>query len=697
MINRLHGDKRGLATQIILSFSALVLLTTAAVGLPAIMLVRNQLEQQAWTQVSLAGQATSALFAEQQNSPSNLAALTAQRPTLRSLIQQGETARLADYLNDLQVETELDLLQVCDVAGQPLVPMEALADVNVCEIVQAVGFYALSSTTGDQVWLMASERVGDGAAALGRVVAGMVIDDQFLVNLRRQTGVEHTFLVAGQPVASSIAGGPLSWQEGEYRRTGIQTGNINQGAEFVLGGQRFYVTRVGLGTSGIVDEVALDIQNIKSTERQVVNLLIVSILLVTIVVSFSGVFLARRVSRPLTKLAESAEMVRAGDLDRPITIRPQVQEVAQLATAMEDARLVLRQTITELRQAKAWADNLLDAINEGIVTLDERLYITFFSPGAERIMGMPASRALGQHCDEVFRPVESNEPFCKNLPPPDRQVKSTVLLADGRIATLSLTSASLARPGSDQTELALVFRDVSEAEMVHRFMGEFLANITHEFRTPISALTASTELLLDQADSLDPDELYSLLNSLYMGIVGLQTLVDNLLESARLEAGRFQVSPRPIELGEIIAEAVRIMRPLVDRHGQGLVVELPARIPMVRADARRVTQVLVNLLSNANRYSPDNSEITIRAAVDGDWVSVLVADQGPGVAAETVPDLFRPYALPEATNGKSRYGAGLGLPVVKAIVEAHGGQVGVRDQPGAGSLFWFTLPKAEDS
>ncbi|HCB49107.1 MAG TPA: hypothetical protein DEP47_06195, partial [Chloroflexi bacterium] len=333
----------------------------------------------------------------------------------------------------------------------------------------------------------------------------------------------------------------------------------------------------------------------------------------------------------------------------------------------------------------------------GIVTLDRYGYITFFSPGAERITGLSQEEVLHQHCDQVFQVVDTDERFSRNLPPPDRQIKSTVVLADGRIATLSLTGARLVPPDSDDAEMALVFRDVSEAELVHHFMGEFLANITHEFRTPISALAASTELLLDQADDLKPDELRNLLNALYMGIVGLQTLVDNLLESARLEAGRFRVFPRPIELGEIIADATHIMQPLLIRHRKQLLVELPTIIPVVQADSRRITQVLVNLLSNANKYSPDNTEIAIHVTEDGDRVRIAVTDQGPGISADFRPSLFRRFVRPESGAGKSRYGAGLGLPVVKAIIEAHGGEVGVEDRPEGGSVFWFTLSKVDDS
>jgi PAS domain S-box-containing protein len=351
----------------------------------------------------------------------------------------------------------------------------------------------------------------------------------------------------------------------------------------------------------------------------------------------------------------------------------------------------LKQSVAELRRANDWTDHLLQAVNEGIVTLDRDGRITFFSPGAERIIGLSQQEALHQHCDQVFKMLDPDERFSRQLPPPDRQIKTTVALANGRAATLALTGARLVPPDSDESEIALVFRDVSEAEMVHRFMGEFLANITHEFRTPISALAASTELLLDQADDLTPGELRDLLNALYMGIVGLQTLVDNLLESARLEAGRFHVFPRPVELGGIIADAAHIMQPLLTRHGQQLVIELPEELPVVQADSRRVTQVLVNLLSNANKYSPDGTEIAIDVTTTAGTARVAVADHGPGVLDDFRPSLFRRYARPDSGAGKSRYGAGLGLPVVKAIVEAHGGEVGVEDRPEGGSIFWFTL------
>ena len=125
-------------------------------------------------------------------------------------------------------------------------------------------------------------------------------------------------------------------------------------------------------------------------------------------------------------------------------------------------------------------------------------------------------------------------------------------------------------------------------------------------------------------------------------------------------------------------------------------MELPAAIPVVRADPRRTAQVLVNLLSNASKYGPDEAEIEVAATVRGDWIRVTVADSGPGVPPEYRKDLFRRFVQPAAANDKAQVGAGLGLSVVKAIVEAHGGEVGVDDHADGGSVFWFTLPRADE-
>jgi signal transduction histidine kinase len=231
---------------------------------------------------------------------------------------------------------------------------------------------------------------------------------------------------------------------------------------------------------------------------------------------------------------------------------------------------------------------------------------------------------------------------------------------------------------------------------MHRLLGHFMENITHEFRTPLSSLGASIELLLDQAPDLSHGEMEELLTSLHLGTVGLQTLVDNLLESASIESGRFRVAPRPSDLGNIIGEAVKTMEPLLHKYDQHLVVEVPIAIPLVYADPRRNVQVLVNLLSNANKYSPANEEITVIAEQIDGWVRVMVSDRGPGIPQEYREGLFTRFMRPGYMSDDAQAGAGLGLSVVKAIIEAQGGKVGVDDNPDGGARFWFTIKLVDE-
>jgi PAS domain S-box-containing protein len=674
-------DLHSLSAQLIAGFVALVLLTAAAAGIPAIWLVRDQLVQQAWVQVEHGSIAAQALYQARQSELAGLATLTAQRPTLRHLMEQGAPAEMEAYLATLQEGSGLDLIQLC--AGGQALSQAGEAAPDACSIPFPPEFYVMTRDGSVQAWLLAAHAVENAdAGSAGTVLVGIDLNDDFVDQMSSQTGLEHTLLVAGQPIATSLAG----------RRSAALSASEAKRSTFHLDSNSYYAIGFPLGSSGLEAEVALEVTAVTAAQRRLVGTLLGGIAAVTAVASLVGTFLARRIGWPLIRLAAAADGMSRGDLDSPLAIEARVREVALVAQALEGARVDLKRTLAELRQEKAWTDHLLEAIVEGIVTLDRKGHITFFSRGAERITGWRREQVVGQPCDRVFTPAESDQPFSKLIPPPEQRRKIPVELQDGRAAILAVTGARLFPPERGDARVALVFRDISEEEAVHRLLGHFLANVAHEFRTPLSALAASVELLLDQAPDLTAGELEELLNSLHLGVLGLQTSIDNLLESASIETGHFQVHPRPSNLGDIIAEAIGMMQPILDKHGQSLVVELPAAIPVVQADPRRAVQVLINLLSNASKYGPDDAEIEVRVTTRKRWVRIAVADCGPGIPAEYRDDLFRRFVHATPGNDKAPVGVGLGLSVVKAIAEAHGGQVGVEGRAGGGSTFWFTLP-----
>jgi PAS domain S-box-containing protein len=677
--NRFHPPS--LLAQMILSSIALVLLTAAAASLPAIWLIRGQLDRQAWAQVDQGSRATLALYAARQSELQALATLTAQRPTLQKLLGEGERGELLTYLGTLQEGSGLDLVQICDLNHRIVarVGMEDLGEL--CQAGNQSGFYILDPKASPHVWLYATQTLNSTSEGLpGTVIVGVTLDDAFAAEMRERTGLEHTLLVNWQPVVTSHASRPPATLDDAPQN------------KFTLDGHPYYASYLSLSEAGLDAKVALDVTEIAATQRRLVWALATSILLVVVMASLFGAYLAGRIGRPLDLLASAASSMSAGDLTRPLEVETKVREVTLVAHALEGARIDLQRTLGELRREKAWADHLLEAIVEGIVTLDRKGHITFFSHGAERITGWRRDEVLGQSCDQVFRPADTDRPFSQVIPSPGRRHKIPVEMRDGREAILAVTGARLLPPEGADARVALVFRDISEEEAIHHLLGHFLANVAHEFRTPLSAQAATVELLLDQAPDLTAAELQELLTSLHLGVLGLQTLIDNLLESASIEAGRFRVHPRPADLGEIIADAIGTMQPLLDKHGQSLVVQLPAATPVVQADPRRTAQVLINLLSNASKYGPDDAEIEVIVTDDGQWARIVVADSGPGVPPQHRDDLFRRFTHPGTGSTKAEVGVGLGLSVVRAIIQAHGGEVGIDDHPGGGSAFWFTLP-----
>ena len=678
----------------IFAFIAIVVLTSAAVGIPAIWLLQNQLDHQIWAQVEQGQRVTTALYTSQSKEVLSLATLIAQRPTLQKFLVQNDIASLTNYLFTLKSSAGLDKIVICDANDQLVAATDSKVSTSVCKSWKT-GRYQYD-LLASHVCLSAHESIENNASYLGEAFVCKNLDDDFTIQLRDETGLEHILWVEENPVSTSFPGGISSLGFIQSHATDL---NEQRSQDFYTGkGTPYYVAYIPLDENGLKAEIVLDVNDIVSTRSRLVGILVASILGISLVGSIFGVLLARRISRPLIQLSQSAASFSLGDLESPVKTDTHLREITQVAKTLESARIDLLATMTSLQSERDWSEHLLASIVEGIITLDKKGHITFFSHGAERVTGWSREEVMGHLIDDVFVVTGSDKPFSSILSsvPGDRQ-KIDIVLADNRIASLAMTNAQLTRSSEGETEIALVIRDISEEEAVHRLLGQFLANIAHEFRTPLSALEASIELLLDQAPDMSPTELQELYESLHLGILGLHTLVDNLLESANIEARRFRVSPRNSDLGIILAEAAQTMQPLLAKYEQHLTIELPVDIPIVRADPRRIVQVLINLLSNASRYGPPNEEITLQATSDAQYARVAVIDRGRGIQPEHRSNLFQRFVFPHADDAVSQAGAGLGLSVVKAIVTAHGGQVGVDDWPGGGSIFWFTLPIAKES
>ncbi|RPI30026.1 MAG: sensor histidine kinase, partial [Chloroflexota bacterium] len=597
---------RALSTQIMASLYALVVLTALAVGLPSIWLIRNQLDRQAWSLLEQGSSTTRALYEARQSELLNLAILIAQRPTLVSLVGEGSASETGAYLETLRLGAGLDVILLCSPGSQAMAQAGGEAPGDVCTVNTNEVFYRVEKTPALQAWILASQPVLEAQPGT-RVVAGYALGDRFVRQMRSQTQLEHTLLNDGEIIATSFESGLAAWDAMRTSRPAstLQTAGQETGrSRFSLDDELYYSLDVSLNGEGLANMVSLPVGEIAGTQRQLTMAIAGSIAGVSVLCFIIGSLLAGRISRPLSRLEKAARALRKGDLTKPVGVDLRVSEVSQVAYALEDARIALHHSLNEMRREKDWTDHLLEAIVEGIVTLDQRGQITYFSPGAERITGWKKENATGLLCDEVFRLAEEGETFSSRMPAAGKRQKMVIAMPDGRQVTLAVTGARLAPPEAGRARVALVLRDVSDEEALHRLLGDFLANVAHEFRTPLSALAASMELLLYQLPDLTLDDLNSLLDSVRLGVLNLQTLIDNLLEGASIEAGRFRVYARPADLAEIINDAVRTMKPLADKHGLRIVTEMPGGLPPVSADPRRTCQVVVNLLSNAVKHGP---------------------------------------------------------------------------------------------
>jgi signal transduction histidine kinase len=236
--------------------------------------------------------------------------------------------------------------------------------------------------------------------------------------------------------------------------------------------------------------------------------------------------------------------------------------------------------------------------------------------------------------------------------------------------------------------------------------GEGLAvfsTVAHELRGPLMALATSAELLVADFDALASGQIREMVVGIHCRALWLQELVENLLCAAGMREGRLTLHVQPLNLLEAVAEVRQVVSPLLRRRGQRLRImdSAPAGPPEVRADGRRLGQVLVNLILNASKFSPPGRPIDVILSAPDGSLRVTVADRGPGVPGELAERLFDPFyrapSVPVAPGSAglgatAPEGVGLGLAIVKEIITRHGGRVGVGPRRGGGSRFWFELP-----
>ncbi len=383
-----------------------------------------------------------------------------------------------------------------------------------------------------------------------------------------------------------------------------------------------------------------------------------------------------RLSRHLAALARAAEELATGDPAAQVPA-PRPGDAGRLATALEDLRLRLTSLRSDLTSRQAEAEAIVTGVVEGVFTVDRQRRIRYLNPQMSRELGIGPEEALGQFCGDVLRPESQGggRPCDENCPIVHARFRGGaratehLTLRSGERRSVVITSAPMTADLQVQ-----VLRDETEVEAAGRLRDAILANISHEFRTPLSAQLASLELLRDRRPELSGEQADELLASLQRGALRLTQLIDNLLESVRIESNGAGIRRGPVNLDDVVEQAVEWTRPLLDQKRQPITVELPYPLPAVQGDAPRLVQVFVNLLANANKFAPEGAPVAVGGAVAEAEVALWVEDEGPGLPEGVQDELFARFWR-SAGDEPAPGGVGLGLYIVKSIVERHGGRI----------------------
>ncbi len=362
-----------------------------------------------------------------------------------------------------------------------------------------------------------------------------------------------------------------------------------------------------------------------------------------------------------------------------------------------------RDAENNLQKSESRFKRLLEATFEGMA-LHENGVILEANEGLARILGVPLDELIGMNVIALAIP-EHREVILQHIRSGyDRPYEVEGLRPDGSRFHVEL----LAQPYFHQGRWLRVaaFREITERKRLEATLKEqneklkeldrlkngFISSVSHELRTPLASIMGYSEFLEDEVSgSLNPDQ-QAFVRQISEGARRLQLLVDDLLDFARFDSGSFRIYPREADLAEKVLEIVDSLQPLACEAGLRLEARHPGEALPLGFDPERIGQVLMNLLGNAIKFTPRGGMVEVRILPGPEEVRIEVQDSGIGIADANLPMLFQKFFQIDPSTTREKGGAGLGLSISKALIEAHGGRIGVESDLGSGSTFWFTLP-----
>ncbi|MGI6550738.1 MAG: two-component system histidine kinase PnpS [Syntrophomonadales bacterium] len=434
--------------------------------------------------------------------------------------------------------------------------------------------------------------------------------------------------------------------------------------------------------------MAMPLTGIKSMLDQYWWLVFVLIGLAGILGLLVSLRFVNRMTTPLSDMTEVACSMAEGNLTRRVHYNRD-DEIGILANAMNTMAASLDEKISEISEVKTRLETVLENTVNGIILIGTSDQVLFINSAARKLLGVEEADVIGKRPIEVthsFALTQCVDQVIKDRKPTQREF---VLHTIGE-----RTVQTNIVPIEDRSTLQgilVVVNDITELKKLETIRKDFVANVSHELKTPISAISGFAETLMDETS--DNPTALEFSRIIYEETLRLARMVESLLELSRIESIDPNLNLEEFDIRDCVVQSLERLDPQFNDKGLSAETDFPEEPVMVKADWDRITQVIINLLDNAITYSREGGTIEIGIENRPHDILVSVTDHGPGIPRHETSRIFERFYRVDKARTRKDGGSGLGLSIVKHIVEVHGGYVDVRSRLGQGSTFFFTLPK----
>ena len=413
--------------------------------------------------------------------------------------------------------------------------------------------------------------------------------------------------------------------------------------------------------------------------------------IIAVVSAALGFVVSRRISGRMREIKLGAERYASGDFGYKLALS-RTEEFAGVAESLNLMAAQLDEQIRTVTDQSNEREAMLSSMVEGVLAVDTEERVITLNRAAEAMLGVGADQAHGRSIQEVVRNTELQRLIGRSLAEQQQVEGELTLRTNGRELHLQVSCAVLQGDDGQGIGAIAVLNDVSRLKALESMRRDFVANVSHEIKTPVTSIKGFAETLLDGAKD-EPVETERFLRIIVGQSDRLNSIVEDLLSLSSVEqaADGGGVELQEGSLSDVVRVAVEVCDAKARARGISIKLDAPDSAFAI-INPPLLEQAVVNLVDNAIKYSPDGSTVQVRLAVDGGVATIEVGDHGSGIGREHLPHLFERFYRVDKARSRTLGGTGLGLAIVKHIAEAHGGSVSVESTLGAGSTFTIRLP-----